>query len=72
MLQWAPLLMTIFTLVMNTVMLYTVLLSTPITRPKSKTELVARQTTMIFVTQFMNMAIIPLIVASTNEITETW
>lgn len=62
----------IFTAIMNSVMLYTVLLATPITKPKSKTEQVARETTWIFITQFMNMALIPLIVYSTKEIDANW
>jgi len=48
------------------------LYATPITRPASRTDQVARATIFIFIAQFMNMALIPLIVYSTREINELW
>jgi len=55
-------------MVMNSVMLYTVIYTVPITRPVSKTEEEAKKTVFVFLTQFANMSLIPLIVYSTKEV----
>jgi len=41
-------------------------------RPHSKTEEVANLTIWIAITQFLNMAIIPILVAKTGEIDSDW
>eukprot|EP00801_Mesodinium_rubrum_P000784 Mrub_00784.p1 GENE.Mrub_00784~~Mrub_00784.p1 ORF type:complete len:898 (+),score=64.89 Mrub_00784:149-2695(+) len=63
---------TIITMVMNYVMLYTVLLGVPITRPVSKTEEEAKKTVWVFITQFANMSLIPVLVFATKEINYGW
>jgi hypothetical protein len=49
-----------------------VLLGVPITRPVSKTEEEAKKTIWVFITQFANMSLIPILVFSTKEINYSW
>jgi len=53
-------------------MTYTVLYSAPLIKSHSKTEEVAYITVWIAITQFMNMALIPIITARTGEIDADW
>lgn len=59
-------------MIMNEVLTFTVLNAVYIIKSHSKTEQVANTTIWIAITQFANMAIIPIICALTGEVDADW
>jgi len=57
---------------MNVIIKQTILNFVGYTRITSKTQLIAKSTIWIIITQFLNMSIIPLIVSNSAEIDADW